>query len=197
MAEKRICGDTWAWVAIDTDTKLVPCWLVGIRGAEDATKFIAALATRISHRVQLTTDGYKVYLNAVIGAFAEDIDYAQFVKIYGSDIEGQTRYSPAVCVGTRNAPLLGDPDPKFISTSYAERQNLTMRIGRRRLTNGFSKKIENHDASVALHFIHYNFARVHQTLRVTPAMEAGVSKHAWSFEEIATFADQRSVRLAA
>src|SRR6266571_3460636 len=145
-------------------------------------------------RVQLTSDGHKVYLNAVIDAFADDIDYAQLVKYFGNAPEGQTRYSPAVCNGAEKVICLGNPDPKYISTSYVERQNLTMRMPMRRftrLTNAFSKKIENHAAAVALHFMHYNFCRVHQTLRVTPAMEAGITDHVWGIEEIASLLDSK------
>jgi IS1 family transposase len=199
-AATGVFGDAWVWVAIDAQTKLVPCWLVGQRDTICATQFIADLEARLSHRVQLTSDGLKLYLNAVIDAFADEIDYAVLVKVYGEDPQPQKRYSPAVCMATRIESILGDPDPKHISTSYIERQNLTMRMGMRRftrLTNAFSKKIENHEASVALHFMHYNFARIHQTLRVTPAMEAGISNHVWSFEEIVTLPDQRNVRLAA
>ncbi|MBZ5591338.1 MAG: DDE-type integrase/transposase/recombinase [Acidobacteriia bacterium] len=192
-AAKGVVGDAWVWVAIDADTKLVPCWLVGKRDAGCATEFIADLESRLAHRVQLTTDGHKVYLNAVIDAFADEIDYAMLVKMFNADAPGESRYSPAHFVATEKVPLLGDPNRKYISTSYAERQNLTMRMSMRRftrLTNGFSKKIENHEAAVALHYMHYNFARVHQTLRVTPAMQAGVSDHVWSFEEIVALADR-------
>jgi IS1 family transposase len=178
----------WTWVAIDSNTKLVPCWLVGQRDAGCATGFIQDLERRLTHRIQLSTDGHKVYLNAVIDAFAGDVDYAQVVKQFGNTLEGQKRYSPAVCQGCKKTIRIGDPDPAFISTSYVERQNLTMRMSMRRftrLTNGFSKKIENHEHAVALHFMWYNFVRIHQTLRVTPAMAAGVSDHVWSFQEIA------------
>ncbi len=200
MAEQRVVGDAWVWVGIDADTKLVPCWLVGKRDADSASTFIADLASRLSNRVQLTTDGHKVYLNAVIDAFAEDIDYAMLVKVFNADVPNASRYSPPICVASREVSVLGDPDPRYISTSYVERQNLTMRMGMRRftrLTNAFSKKIENHEAAVALHFMHYNFARIHQTLRVTPAMEAGIANHVWSFEEIVALADVQPVRLAA
>jgi hypothetical protein len=145
------------------------------------------LENRLANRVQLTTDGLRVYLDAVEGAFGADIDYAQLVKMYESSQE-QTRYSPAVCVSCERHPVMGNPDPKYISTSYVERQNLSMRMGMRRftrLTNAFSKKVENHAYSVALYYMHYNYARIHKTLRVTPAMEAGVSDHVWSIEEIA------------
>ncbi len=135
MAEKRIVGDTWVWVAIDAETKLVPCWLVGKRDAGCATQFIQDLADRLANRVQLTTDGHRVYLNAVIDAFADDIDYAMLVKIFGADRQTEARYSPALCMGTREVPLLGNPNPKYISTSYAERQNLTMRMSMRRLAS--------------------------------------------------------------
>ncbi|MEK7992433.1 MAG: IS1 family transposase [Planctomycetota bacterium] len=186
-AERMICGDVWTWVAIDADTKLVPCWLIGQRDAVAATTFIDDLSRRLAHRIQLTSDGHKVYLNAVIDAYADEIDYAQLVKIYGPDPTEQKRYSPAQCIGTRTDILLGDPEPKHISTSYVERQNLTMRMSMRRftrLTNAFSKKLENHVAAIALHYMHYNFCRIHQTLRVTPAMEAGLADHVWDLEEL-------------
>jgi IS1 family transposase len=199
-AAERIVGDAWVWVAIDADTKLVPCWLVGKRDAGSATEFIADLERRLAHRVQLTTDGHKVYLNAVIDAFADEVDYSQLVKYYGNEPEAQKRYSPAICNGCEKIIRIGDPDPMHISTSYVERQNLTMRMGMRRftrLTNGFSKKIENHEAAVALHYMYYNFARIHQTLRVTPAMAAGISGHVWSFQEIVALAYAQPVHSVA
>ena len=200
MAEERIVGDAWVWVAIDADTKLVPCWLVGMRDAGCATEFIADLERRLANRVQLTTDGHKVYLNAVIDAFADEIDYAMLVKTFGAEAPGESRYSPARFIATRKVSILGEPDEKLISTSYVERQNLTMRMSMRRftrLTNGFSKKIENHEAAVALHYMYYNFARIHQTLRITPAMAAGISNHVWSFQEIAALADAKPMKAAA
>ncbi len=199
MAEERIVGDAWVWVAIDADSKLVPCWLVGLRDAGCATEFIADLERRLANRVQLTTDGHKVYLNAVIDAFADQIDYAQLVKYFGNSPESQKRYSPAICAGCKKIIRLGDPEEKLISTSYVERQNLTMRMSMRRftrLTNGFSKKVQNHEAAVALHFMYYNFARIHQTLRITPAMAAGMSNHVWSFQEIAAL-PETSLTMAA
>jgi len=180
-------GDVWTWTAIDADTKLVPSFMVGNRDAQTARIFIDDLASRLSGRVQLTTDGLKVYLEAVEGAFGCDVEYAILVKTYESSQE-ETRYSPPVCTSCERKPVTGKPDPKHISTSFVERQNLTMRMGMRRftrLTNAFSKKVENHAYQVALHFMHYNFCRIHQTLRCTPAMEAGVSDHVWSIEEIA------------
>jgi IS1 family transposase len=180
-------GSIWTWVALDSDTKLVPSFMVGNRDAQTARMFIDDLASRLAHRVQLTTDGHNVYLDAVEGAFGADIDYAMLVKLYESS-QDETRYSPAVCVSAAPKRIMGNPNPKHISTSYVERQNLTMRMGMRRftrLTNGFSKKIENHAYQVALHYMHYNFARIHKTLRVTPAMEAGISDHVWSVGEIA------------
>jgi len=181
-------GDVWTWVAIDADTKLVPCWLVGLRDSGYATEFIRNLASRLSNRVQLTTDGHKAYVVAIEDSFAgEGIDFAQLVKLYGPDQSSEIRYSPPQCVGCRKSKKIGNPDPKHISTSFAERQNLTMRMGMRRftrLTNAFSKKVENLAHAVALHFMFYNFARVHQSIRVTPAMEAGVSDHVWEIEEI-------------
>ncbi len=181
-------GDVWTWTAIDADTKLVPCWYVGTRGAQAATTFMRDLASRLANRVQLTTDGHHAYLNAIDSAFARDIDYAMLVKHYAALQEGETRYSPAVCTGCEKTEVRGRPDPDHISTSYVERQNLNMRMGMRRftrLTNAFSKKVENHGHAIALFYMYYNFARIHQTLRVTPAMEAGVSDHVWSIEEIA------------
>jgi IS1 family transposase len=191
MAETRVVGDAWVWVAIDAETKLVPCWLVGTRDAKDATAFIADLSRRLANRVQLTTDGHKVYLNAVIDAFADEVDFAQLVKYFGESPDGQKRYSPAVCAGCEKIIRIGDPEVKHISTSYVERQNLTMRMSMRRftrLTNGFSKKIENHEAAVALHYMHYNFVRIHQSLRITPAMAAGLSDHVWTLREVAALA---------
>lgn len=192
MAEKRICGDVWTWVAMDADTKLVCSWLVGQRNAECATEFIQDLANRLANRVQLTTDGLKVYLYAVIDAFADEIDYAILHKIYGAEPANEARYSPAKCMGCDKEEILGQPDPKHVSTSYIERQNLTMRMQMRRftrLTNAFSKKIENHVASIALHYMHYNFCRVHQTLRVTPAMQASIADHVWQINEIISLLD--------
>jgi IS1 family transposase len=180
-------GSAWTWVAIDADSKLICSWLVGKRDPGCATEFIQDLAGRLANRVQLTTDGLKLYLTAVADGFGEDIDYAMLVKIYGNDPEGEKRYSPAICTGCKKQNKIGDPDPRHVSTSYIERQNLTMRMGMRRftrLTNAFSKKIENHTAAIALHYMHYNYCRIHQTLRVTPAMEAGISNHVWSIEEL-------------
>jgi IS1 family transposase len=174
-------------VAIDPDTKLVPSFMVGNRGAQTAHAFMQDLASRLANRVQLTTDGHRVYLNAVEGAFGGDVDYAMLVKLYGNDAEAETRYSPAECIGCQAVGIVGRPDPQHISTSYVERQNLTMRMKMRRftrLTNAFSKKLDNHIAAIALHYMHYNFCRVHQTLRVTPAMESGISDHVWSINEL-------------
>ncbi len=179
-------GDVWTWVAIDADTKLVPSYMVGNRDAQSARFFIEDLASRLANRVQLTTDGYRIYLGAIENAFGGDIDYAMLVKTYESTQE-ETRYSPAKCTGSEVKRIAGNPDPKDISTSYVERQNLTMRMCMRRftrLTNGFSKKVENHAFHLALHYMYYNFCRVHKTLRVTPAMEAGVADHIWNISEI-------------
>jgi IS1 family transposase len=181
-------GDVWTFTAIDADTKLIISWLVGRRDAGCAAEFLQDVASRLTNRIQLTTDGHKMYLTAVHDAFGKDIDYAQLVKVYGNDpVEGAKRYSPAQCLGTERIRIIGGPNPRFISTSYVERQNLNMRMNMRRftrLTNAFSKKLDNHIAMVALFHMHYNFARVHQTLRVTPAMEAGISQHVWSIQEI-------------
>lgn len=180
-------GDVWTWTAIDADTKLVPTWLVADRSGAAAMQFVKDLASRLAGRVQITTDGHKAYLEAVEDAFGCEVDYAMLVKLYGSDPAGEVRYSPATCIGCKSEAITGNPDPKHVSTSYAERANLTMRMSMRRftrLTNGFSKKVENHIAAISLYFMHYNFARVHQTLRSTPAMKAGVTDHLWSVEEI-------------
>ncbi len=180
-------GDTWTWTALDAETKLCVSYCVGGRDITVAYEFMQDLASRLANRVQLTTDGHRVYLNAVESAFGSDIDYAMLVKIYGSDSERESRYSPAKCIECKQIAITGRPDPKHISTSIVERQNLTMRMGMRRftrLTNGFSKKVDNHAAMVAIHFMHYNFARTHKTLRITPAMAAGLADHVWSVEEL-------------
>ncbi len=181
-------GDVWTWTAIDADTKLIISYCLGNRGISTAQFFMRDLASRISNRFQLTTDGHRVYVDAVEDAFGGDVDYSMLVKIYGmpSSLD-ESRYSPATCIGCRTATISGNPDPDHISTSFVERQNLTMRMGMRRftrLTNGFSKKVENHGHAVALHFMHYNFCRIHKTLRVTPAMEAGLTDHVWSLDEL-------------
>lgn len=185
-------GDVWTWTGIDADSKLCVSYLVGGRDGGWAYDFMQDCANRISGRVEVNTDGNKAYLEAVEGAFGTDVDYAQLQKIYGAltDAE-QRRYSPAKCIGSDMKIVSGNPDPAHISTSYVERQNRTMSMSMRRftrLTNRFSKKLENHAYAVAIHFLHYNFAGVHKTLRVTPAMEAEISDHVWSLEEIAGLA---------
>jgi IS1 family transposase len=179
-------GDVWTWTALDADTKLMISYAVGNRGAETANYFMQDLASRVASRIQITTDGHKVYANAIEGAFGADVDYAMLIKLYGND-SFDRRYSTGDCIGTQTAVLQGSPDPKHISTSFVERQNLTMRMSMRRftrLTNAFSKKLDNHAAAIALHFMHYNFCRVHKTLRVTPAMEAGLAHHVWTMEDL-------------
>ncbi len=186
-------GDVWTWTAIDADSKLAVSWLVGGRDAGYATEFMNDVAERLSSRVQLTTDGHRAYLEAIEGAFGADVDYAQIVKLYGA-ADTEHRHSPAQCIGIRQQAVSGDPDPKHISTSYLERQNLTMRMSMRRftrLTNAFSKKVENHAHAVALHFMHYNFCRIHQTLRVTPAIEAGVTDRLWDISDIVELIEER------
>ena len=183
-------GDVYTWVAMCADTKIVPSFMVGKRDADYGNAFMEDLAGRLKNRVQLTTDGHGIYLNAVENAFGSEIDYAMLIKVYGaSTARGDQRvYSPAECTGIEIKPISGHPDNEHISTSHIERQNLTMRMSMRRftrLTNAFSKKIDNLYYSVALHFMYYNFGRIHKTLRVTPAMEAGVSDHVWTLEEIA------------
>jgi len=180
-------GDVWTWTALDADTKLVICWYVGDRDASSAYHFITDLASRLANRVQLTTDGHKVYLDAVENVFGADIDYAMLVKLYGSDAEGEKRYSPPVCLAAEKTPIAGRPDRKHISTSFVERANLTARMGMRRftrLTNAFAKKVENHFCAIALHFMYYNFVRIHQTLKTTSAIAAGIADHVWSLEEM-------------
>lgn len=193
-------GDVWTWTAIDADMKLCVAWLIGTRDAGSAYTFMMDVAGRLRGRVQLTTDANTAYLSAVEDAFGVEIDYATLQKLYGSDPAAEKRYSPAKCLGMRAATITGNPNPKHISTSYVERQNLTMRMHMRRftrLTNGFSKKIEMHAHSVALHFMYYNFCKIHQTLRVTPAMEAGLTDHVWSFEELIGLLDRDARKGAA
>lgn len=189
-------GDVWTFTAIDADTKLIAAWLVALRNLECALAFTNDLKARLANRVQLTTDGHKMYLEAVEHAFGADVDYAMLVKLYGTEPEGEKRYSPATCVGAEAHVIQGKPDPKAISTSYVERQNLTMRMGMRRftrLTNGFSKKVEYLQYHVALHFMYYNFARPHQTLANpyprTPAMAARIADHIWTVDEIVHLAN--------
>jgi len=176
-------GDCWTWVAMDADSKLAINWLVGNRNGANANSFVADLADRLSDRVQLTSDGLEAYRTAVYRAFGTDVDYAQIIKMYGSTTPGPARYSPPVCTGTCKIERTGMPDLEHISTSFVERQNLTMRMQMRRftrLTNGFSKRIENHKHSVALHYFHYNFIRKHQTIKTTPAVMAGIADKPWT-----------------
>jgi IS1 family transposase len=192
-------GDVWTWTAIDADTKLCVSYLVGGRSAGWANDFMQDCSERIIGRPQITTDAHKPYLRAVEDAFGADADYAMLHKVYGASNEPEMRYSPATCIGCDMKVVSGDPDPKHVSTSFVERQNLTMRMSMRRftrLTNAFSKKLENHGHAVALYFMHYNFCRVHKTLRVTPAMEAGLTHHVWSMEELIGLLDQKG-RMAA
>jgi IS1 family transposase len=180
-------GDVWTWTAIDADTKLIPSWFVGGRDSDAAMIFMEDLASRLANRVQLTSDGHKAYLEAVEGAFGSDIDYAMLVKMYGPSGEGEKRYSPAECIGAVKHRIEGNPDPKYVSTSFAERSNLNLRMHTRRftrLTNAFSKKVENHAHSVALFAMYYNFVRIHKTLRTTPAMAAKVTSRLWEIGDI-------------
>ena len=183
-------GDTWTWVAICADTKLIPSWHVGKRTANDAYWFIQDLKTRLKERVQMTSDGLRCYVEAIEEAFGSEVDFAQLIKVYGNELQTpyEARYSPPICIGARKSRVTGQPDMKHVSTSFVERQNLTMRMSMRRftrLTNAFSKKLENHKHAVALHFMHYNFCRIHQSLRVTPAMEAGIADRVWTLEDVA------------
>lgn len=191
-----LVGDVWTWVAIDADTKLIPAWLVGLRDAGYAHEFISDLASRLSHRIQLTTDGHRPYLMAVEDGFGSQVDYATLVKLYGTDPDNERRYSPPHVISAQPTIIQGQPDPDKISTSYIERQNLTMRMSMRRftrLTNGFSKKVENLEHAVALHFMHYNFARPHSALSkpylTTPAMAAGLTDQLWTVEDIVSLVE--------
>lgn len=189
-------GDVWTWVALDADSKLIVSYLVGQRGAYWADRFLKDVASRVSNRIQLTTDGHHVYVDAVERAFGAEVDYAMLIKLYGNPASPETRYSPGECIGTETKVVMGAPDERHISTSYVERSNLTMRMGNRRftrLTNAFSKKRENHAHMVAIFYLYYNFCRVHQSLRVTPAMESGIAGHVWSMEEMVRLVDGRSI----
>jgi IS1 family transposase len=191
-------GDVWTWTAICADTKLVPSWYIGRRDYESARVFIKDLASRLANRVQLTTDGHKAYLLAVEEAFGYDVDYSMLIKLYGTDgVQSEVRYSPAACVGTKKQKINGTPESRSISTSFVERNNLTMRMSMRRftrLTNAFSKKIENLACAVALHFMYYNFCRIHQSLRITPAMAAGVTNKLWSIDDIIKLLDEKEAK---
>lgn len=203
-ADDPTIGDCWTWTAIDADSKLLISYQVGGRDAEYALMMMGDLRGRLSNRVQLTTDGHKAYLSAVEESFGADIDYAMLVKLYGagpatSEDAAARRYSPAECVGTRKETITGKPDPNHVSTSYTERANLTMRMSMRRftrLTNAFSKKLENHEHMVALYALWYNFVRIHKTLRVTPAMAAGIEKRLWSMEDVVRLIDEQAERTA-
>jgi IS1 family transposase len=190
-------GDVWTWTAIDADTKLIVTYFVGDHGKRAAYEFMADCAERIIGRPQITTDAFRHYLPAVEDAFGADVDYAMLHKLYGAPTLDESRYSPATCIGCDMKVVSGDPDPKHVSTSYVERQNLTMRMSMRRftrLTNGFSTKFENHAHQIALYFFHYNFCRIHKTLRVTPAMEAGLTDHVWTLEELYSLLEKKPNR---
>lgn len=197
-AAPQEAGDTWTWTALDSDTKLIVSWLVGGRDGEYAMEFMDDLRSRLANRVQLTTDGHKAHLEAVEGAFGADVDYAQLIKLYGEPTGSkghERKYSPAACTGIRKQRVEGSPDPRHVSTSHVERQNLTMRMHMRRfsrLTNAFSKKFENHMHMVALYTMFYNFVRIHKTLRVTPAMQAGLTDRVWDMEDILAVMDERA-----
>ncbi len=198
-------GDIWLWVAVDADTKLVPCWTLGSRDARTARDFVDNLASRLRHRVQITTDGHKPYVDAIDRAFAGFVDYSILQKIYGKPLENETRYSPAQCIGIEERRVSGNPDPKHVSTSYIERQNWTVRTKMRRytrLSNGFSRKLRNHEAATALNYFAYNFIQIHRTLRMSPAMAAGVSNKLWDVKDLVALwesyeAEQRPNQIAA
>jgi IS1 family transposase len=191
-------GDTWTWTAIDADSKLIISWLVGPRVKEAARAFIYDLSTRLGNSpVQLTTDGLRAYVDAIWETFGESVDFGQLVKLYGPAPEGQRRYSPPECLGAIKTPVFGNPDPDYISTSFVERQNLTMRMQMRRftrLTSGFSKKFENHCHALALYFVWYNWIRTHKTLRVTPAMAAGLTDKLMDWPDVVRMIDNRELQ---
>lgn len=190
-------GSIWTWVGMDAESKLVISYLVGNRDADYANIFMSDLASRITNRVQLTTDGLRAYLEAVENHLFIRVDYTQLIKLYGKSLDSESkehRYSPAECTGVKAEVIAGRPNIENISTSYVERQNLTMRMNMRRftrLTNGFSKKVENHQHAIALHFMYYNFVRIHKTLRVTPAMEAGITKHLWKIKDLVNLVNKK------
>jgi IS1 family transposase len=186
-AKHQGAGNIWLWVAVDADTKIVPCWYLGDRGPQSAHIVMRDLAQRLNNRVQLTSDGYRVYIDAVEHAFGSEVDYSMMVKVFGSDRDQQVRYSPGVCIGTEVIRINGNPDPQHVSTSFAERQNWTVRTNMRRytrLSNGFSRKIQNHETAVALNYFAYNFIKIHRTLRISPAMAAGVSDRLWEVSDL-------------
>ena len=185
-------GDIWTWTALDADTKLMVGWAIGTRDGGYAAEFMNDIAGRLSNRVQLTTDGHKAYLDAVNDAFGTNVDYAMLIKVYGPELAGPGRYSPPACIGTQTCAVSGNPDRSHVSTSYVERSNLTVRMGMRRytrLTNGFSKKFENHIAMTTIFFVHYNYCRIHQTLKTTPAMQAGLTDRLWEIEDLLKLMD--------
>jgi IS1 family transposase len=195
-AAPDIAGDVWTWTALDSESKLIVSYLIGDRSGEAAMRLMDDLAKRLANRVQLTTDGHPAYLDAVEGAFGADVDYAQLVKLYGESPEAEKRYSPAVCIGARKSRIEGDPDPAHISTSHVERSNLSMRMHMRRftqLTKAFSKKFMSHVHMVALYTVFYNFIRIHKTLRMTPAMQAGIADRVFGFEDILARIDAKQV----
>jgi IS1 family transposase len=198
VAAPRDAGDVWTWTAIDADTKLLVSWLVGNRDTQSALVFMDDLKSRLSNRVQLTSDGHRPYLQAVDAVFGEDVDYAMLHKIYGADPQGEKRYSPAKCIGAQKRLITGEPDPKHVSTSFAERANLTMRMHMRRftrLTNAFSKKFENHMHMVALYTVWYNFVRIHKSLKVSPAMAAGLTDNLMEMTDVARMVEDAEIKL--
>jgi IS1 family transposase len=193
-------GDVWLWVAIDAQTKLVPCWRLGDRNAGTALEFVHDLADRLSSRVQLTSDGHRAYLTAVESEFGSDVDYAIMDKLYGNDAEKEVSYSPAQCIGCMSTVITGNPVPEHISTSFVKRQNWSVRTEMRRytrLSNGFSRKIENHATAVALYYFYYNFIKIHRTLRVSPAMAAGVTDHLWEVSDLVAIWESEEAKRAA